>query len=114
MSTIGDEIICSFCGSVTPSYQLVSQIPNSKVDQRFILNEILSVDGVLLKPTDFVCFDHEDTRLASNSGVNCGTSPTRLPSLIIIRLALTKSRAVQDVVLKILLDILLYIKWAWS
>ena len=56
-----DTICCAYCGRFTPDYQLVSQVPESKSKQSFIITEIFGTDGHLLKGDDYACFDHEET-----------------------------------------------------
>ena len=55
------EIVpCAFCGALTSSYQLVSQVPTEKCPQEFILSELLSIEEVPLQPDEYICFEHED------------------------------------------------------
>ena len=56
-----DAVLCAFCGISTTSYQLVSQLlSSSSCPPSFLTSEISSTSNKLLKPTDYICSDHQD------------------------------------------------------
>ena len=56
-----DAVLCAFCGISTTSYQLLSQLlSSSSCPPSFATSEISSTSNELLKPTDYICSDHQD------------------------------------------------------
>ena len=56
-----DAVLCAFCGISTTLYQIVSQLlSSSSCPQSFVTSEISSTSNELLKPTNYICSDHQN------------------------------------------------------
>ena len=54
-----DQVTCLYCGTQTSYYQVIVEIPNSKVIS-FGINNLLGSDDRYLKQDDYICMDHVD------------------------------------------------------
>ena len=54
-----DQVSCSYCGTQTSYYQVIAEIPNSKVIS-FVINNFLGSNDTYLKQDDYICMDHVD------------------------------------------------------
>ena len=55
-----EHVSCTYCGSDTTSFKLVSQILSNCCPTSFVTSEILSISGNLLKNDDKICSNHQD------------------------------------------------------
>ena len=55
-----DKVTCVYYGSVTCSYQLVSQISSDNCPQSSVKSKQISVNGDHMNDKDYICFDHEE------------------------------------------------------
>ena len=54
-----DQVACSYCGTQTSYYQVIAEIPNSKVIS-FVIDNLLGSDNRYLKQDGYICIDHVD------------------------------------------------------
>ena len=54
-----DQVTCSYCGTQTSYYQVIAEIPNSKVIS-FVINNLPGSDDRYLKQDNYICMDYED------------------------------------------------------
>ena len=54
-----DQVTCSYCGTQTSYYQVIAEMPNSKVIS-FVIDNLLRSNDRYLKQDDYICMDYVD------------------------------------------------------
>ena len=52
-----DQVTCLYCGTQMSYYQVIAEIPNSKVIA-FVIDNLLGSDDKYLKQDNYICMDH--------------------------------------------------------
>ena len=54
-----DQVTCSHCGTQTSYYQVIAEIPDSKVIS-FVIDNVPGSNDRYLKQDNYICMDYED------------------------------------------------------